>query len=102
MRVSGALQHSCKRGEPEAMNQKKRADGPGPKAATTGGTLEPRELSNSHAKSLARAVSLHLEGKAREALKELDNAVESGADAPELHSARGHLQYELEMYEEAV
>ncbi|MCC6719607.1 MAG: tetratricopeptide repeat protein, partial [Acetobacteraceae bacterium] len=59
-------------------------------------------MPGSHAKALAKAVSLHLEGKAKEALRELDNAVANGADAAEVHAARGHLQYELELYDDAV
>jgi Flp pilus assembly protein TadD len=56
----------------------------------------------SEAQALARAVSFHIEGKTREALREIDAAVDRGEDSPELHSARGHLQFELEQYEEAV
>ncbi|NWF84755.1 MAG: tetratricopeptide repeat protein, partial [Bryobacteraceae bacterium] len=52
--------------------------------------------------ALARAVTLHLEGKGREALKELDRAVESGDPPREVYAAKGHIQFELELYEEAV
>ena len=41
-------------------------------------------------------------GPLKEALIELDNAITNGADMAEIHSARGHLQFELEMYDEAV
>jgi tetratricopeptide (TPR) repeat protein len=81
------------------MNPKKRVEKEPAKPATF---MPESNLSNAHAKALAKAVSLHLEGKAKEALKELDNVVNGGADSPEVHSARGHLQYELEFYDEAV
>ena len=46
---------------------------------------------------VAKAVGLHLEGKRQEALDELKRAVESGDDeSPEVYSAKGHLEYELE------
>ena len=51
---------------------------------------------------LARAVALHLEGKRQEALQELQNAVQAGEDSPEVHSAKGHLLYELNRFEEAA
>ncbi len=52
--------------------------------------------------ALARAVSLHLEGKGREALRELERAAESGESPKEIHAARGHIQFELELYDEAA
>ena len=52
--------------------------------------------------ALARAVALHLEGKGKEALRELDRAVESGDPPREVYSAKGHIQFELELFEEAV
>lgn len=53
--------------------------------------------------ALGRAVALHLEGKLKEALKELDKALESNGEIPaEVFSARGHIQFELEQYEEAA
>ena len=64
--------------------------------------MDTREQSGSFARAMARAVSLHLDGKTKEALIELDNAVTNGADMAEIHSARGHVQFELEMYDEAV
>jgi tetratricopeptide (TPR) repeat protein len=51
---------------------------------------------------LGRAVSLHLEGKLKEALRELDEAIASGHATAEVHSARGHVQFELELYEDAA
>jgi tetratricopeptide (TPR) repeat protein len=43
-----------------------------------------------------------LEGKLREALKELDGAIERGESSAEIYSARGHIQFELESYEDAA
>ena len=48
------------------------------------------------------AVSLHLEGKRKEALKDLGDAIDSGLQDAELYSARGHVQFELEMFDEAA
>ncbi|MSV36187.1 MAG: tetratricopeptide repeat protein [Bryobacterales bacterium] len=52
--------------------------------------------------ALARAVSLHLEGKHMDALKELNSALENGQESAEIYSAKGHLHFELEQFEEAV
>mgnify|MGYP003704877849 CR=1 FL=1 len=52
--------------------------------------------------ALARAVSLHLEGKHKDALRELNTAIENGEESAEIYSAKGHLQFELEQFEEAV
>src|SRR3974377_304754 len=52
--------------------------------------------------ALARAVSLHLEGKRKEALRELNTAMEAGEESPEIYAAKGHIQFELEQYEDAV
>src|SRR5438128_272583 len=52
--------------------------------------------------SLARAVAMHLEGKRQEALVELNQAIQAGEESTEVHSAKGHLLYELNQYEEAV
>src|SRR5438477_4586151 len=51
---------------------------------------------------LARAVALHLEGKRKEALRELNGAIEHGTDTPEIYAAKGHIQFELEQYDDAV
>jgi len=56
----------------------------------------------SRSRSLATAVSLHLEGKAEEALRELRKAVERGESKPAMYSAMGHILYELQRYQEAV
>src|SRR5687768_18478920 len=52
--------------------------------------------------SLGRAVTLHLEGKLKEALRELDHAIERGESSAEIHSARGHIQFELEQFDDAA
>ena len=52
--------------------------------------------------ALARAVSLHLEGKHKEALQELNTALENGEESTEIYSAKGHLQFELEQYDDAI
>src|SRR3954454_10869595 len=54
------------------------------------------------ASALAKAVSLHLEGKRKEALQELKGAISSGGDSAEVYSAIGHIQFELEQYEDAA
>src|SRR3982751_6543525 len=56
----------------------------------------------SAAAALAKAVSLHLEGKRKEALQELKTAISNGGDSAELFSAVGHIQFELEQYEDAA
>src|SRR3954469_3940646 len=57
---------------------------------------------NGSASALAKAVSLHLEGKRKEALQELKGAISSGGDSAEVYSAIGHIQFELEQYEDAA
>ena len=52
--------------------------------------------------ALARSVSLHLEGKRKEALRELNSAIESGEESPEVFAAKGHIQFELEQYDDAI
>src|SRR5579864_611828 len=52
--------------------------------------------------ALAKSVSLHLEGKRKEALKELNTAIEAGEETTEVFAAKGHIQFELEQYEDAV
>src|SRR5690349_21399456 len=50
--------------------------------------------------ALARAVSLHLAGKADEALKQLQRAAATDA-SPEIYRAMGHIQFELGDYQES-
>ncbi len=52
--------------------------------------------------ALARSVALHLEGKRKEALKEINTAIENGEESAEVLSAKGHIQFELEQYDDAV
>src|SRR5271163_4778225 len=67
-------------------------------------TASPATRTNGKAVSpaLARAVSLHLEGKRKDALKELNTAIENGEETPEVLAAKGHIQFELEQYDGAV
>src|SRR5580704_10373902 len=60
---------------------------------TSGKTVSP---------ALGRSVSLHLEGKRKEALKELNSAIESGDETAEVFAAKGHIQFELEQYDDAI
>ena len=71
---------------------------------TTGTPTKAAAQTESKAVSpaLARAVSLHLEGKHKEALKELNTALENGEESTEIYSAKGHLQFELEQYDDAI
>jgi len=43
--------------------------------------------------ALAKSVSLHLEGKRKEALRELNTAIENGEETPEVFAAKGHIQF---------
>ena len=51
---------------------------------------------------LGRAVALHMEGKLKEALGELQSGIGTHGEQPEMLAAIGHLQCELEQYDEAV
>src|SRR6202140_3740317 len=51
--------------------------------------------------SLSRAVSLHMEGKIKEALEEINRVLEAGDETPELFSAKAQIQFELEMFDDA-
>src|SRR3974377_19395 len=53
-------------------------------------------------KSLSKAVSLHLEGKLDDAMRELRRTIDAGERHPALFSALGHVQYEVKEYAEAV
>src|SRR5439155_827132 len=52
--------------------------------------------------SLGKAVALHLEGKTDAALKELSLAIDGGENFAELHAAMGHIQFELQRYDDAA
>src|SRR5271168_2361849 len=54
------------------------------------------------AASLAKAVSLHMEGKLDEALAEINRVLETGEGTLEIFSAKAQIQFELEMYEDAA
>ena len=50
---------------------------------------------------LARAVALHLAGKREEAVKQLQSASASGKAPAEVYRAMGHIQFELEDFQQA-
>src|SRR5882724_6200760 len=52
--------------------------------------------------ALARSVAFHMEGKRKEALAELNGAIEAGDQSPEILAAKGHIQFELEQFDDAV
>jgi hypothetical protein len=52
--------------------------------------------------AFAKAVSLHLDGKFAEALQEVNRALGAGNSTPQLYSAKAHIQYELQQFDEAV
>ena len=52
--------------------------------------------------TLARAVSLHLDGQLTAALAELKAAIEGGSRQPALYSAMGHILCELREFEQAA
>src|SRR5580700_8626449 len=54
------------------------------------------------AASLAKAVSLHMEGNLEDALAEINRVLETGEGTLEIYSAKAQIQFELEMYEEAA
>src|ERR1700732_736860 len=54
------------------------------------------------AAAFAKAVTLHLDGKYAEALQEINRAVGAGNGTPQLYSAKAHIQYELQQYDEAA
>src|SRR6187549_1520815 len=51
---------------------------------------------------LGRAVALHMEGKLKDALGELQSGLGTHGEQPDMIAAIGHLQCELEQYEDAV
>src|SRR5512140_3211525 len=48
--------------------------------------------------ALAKAVSLHLDGKPDEALSELYAALDRGEKEAEIYSALGHIHFQLEQF----
>src|SRR5688500_13122542 len=81
----------------------RRPDDASQKAGSTSGTNGSANggANGGAANALAKAVSLHLEGKRQEALQELKGAISHGETA-EFCSAMGHIQFELEQYEDAA
>src|SRR5512135_3728596 len=80
---------------------------PQPQSANGSAALRPRLVEKRSegpkgSRSVARAVSLHLEGKLEEALKELQRAVAKGEKSAEVFSAMGHIQCELGQHEGGV
>lgn len=57
--------------------------------------ITPRTENAKASRYMARAVSLHLDGKPEEALKELQRAIAKGEKSAEIFSAMGHIQFEL-------
>jgi tetratricopeptide (TPR) repeat protein len=49
-----------------------------------------------------QAVALHLEGKAEEALAEIERALKAGEQQPEVYAAAGYLYYERKQFPEAA
>ena len=49
-----------------------------------------------------QAVALHLEGKSKEALAQIECALEAGELQPEVYAAAGYLRYENKQFEEAA
>ena len=68
------------------------------------GGRNKRESQNQRTGSspIARAVTLHIEGKGRDALREIDRALESGEPPKLVFAARGQIQFELELYPDAA
>jgi tetratricopeptide (TPR) repeat protein len=64
--------------------------------------LDKRSDSSKASRSVARAVSLHLEGKLEDALKELHRATSKGEKSAEVYSAMGHIQCELGQFDGGV
>src|SRR6202042_2482147 len=65
-------------------------------------TSRTSSLDSTKAASLARAVSLHMEGKLDDALAEINRVLEAGEGSLEIYSAKAQIQFELEQYEEAA
>ena len=83
------------------MSQSKSRSSSSNGAASNGATQENGSNRAARVPALAKAVSLHLEGNLEEALDEINGALASGEESPEIYSAKAQLQYDLEQYEEA-
>ncbi|MGA2596870.1 MAG: tetratricopeptide repeat protein [Bryobacteraceae bacterium] len=65
-------------------------------------TLEPDDKKRKvELPALAKAINLNAEGKTVKALREVESAVQAGDNTPELHWARGQLDFELKRFEDA-
>src|SRR5260370_7000455 len=64
--------------------------------------LEAAEKNGSSHSHLARAVTLHLAGKREEALKQLQRAIAANEASAEIYRAMGHIQFELNNFDEAA
>src|SRR3954447_9997063 len=86
------------------MNPKnRRPEDGGPRGSAMGTNASANGSANGNGVgALAKAVSLHLEGKRQEALQELNGAVSHAGETAELCSAIGHIHFELEQYDEAA
>src|SRR5438045_7182813 len=60
---------------------------------------QKREIKSS---ALAKSLVLNAEGKTDAALQELTAALEAGEDLPEIYWTKGHLEFQLRKYDEAV
>src|SRR5690242_16204294 len=72
------------------------------KTTTDSSAARPAGQEKAVSPALARSVSLHLEGKHKDALKELNTAIENGEESAEIFAAKGHIQFELEQYADAI
>src|SRR5258708_24813318 len=52
--------------------------------------------------ALAKALTLNMEGKTEQALREIRAAIEAGAALPELDWTKAHLEFQLGQYEAAL
>src|ERR1051325_7232380 len=64
--------------------------------------LDKRSDNSKASRSVARAVSMHLEGKLEDALKELHRATSKGEKSAEVYWAMGHIQCELGQFDGGV
>src|SRR5579884_2951045 len=65
-------------------------------------SLEQNGSNGAGSAAFAKAVALHLDGKCAEALQEINTAIAAGNASPELYSAKAHIQYDLQEYDEAA
>src|SRR6266852_2671335 len=72
------------------------------KSDAKGAQNEVRKPVKATPSAFGKAVSLHLDGKLPEALVELNAAIEKGEESPEMLSAKAHIHFELEHYDDAV